>query len=64
MKAKEIREKTGVERDRLLLEFRKKERELRFAVSGRETRNHRALRATRKDIARLLTIAREEEVME
>ncbi len=64
MKAQELREKTAGERERLLSELRKKERELRFAIAGRETRNHRELRATRGDIARLLTIDREAEVTE
>lgn len=64
MKAQEIREKNAEERDHLLSDLRKKERELRFSIAGRETRNHRELRATKKDIARLLTIAREAEVTE
>lgn len=64
MKAQELREKTSEERNRLLAELRKKERELRFSIAGRETRNHRELRATKSDIARLLTIAREAEVTE
>jgi ribosomal protein L29 len=64
MKAQEIREKSAAERDTILRDLRKKERELRFAIAGRETRNHRELRATKGDIARILTIAREAEVME
>lgn len=62
MKAQELRDKSEGERGKLLLELRKKIRELRFAVAGREHRNHRELRAAKKDIARLLTIGREEEV--
>lgn len=62
MKVQEIREKGVEERHKLLLELRKKVRELRFAIAGREVRNHRELRAAKKSIARLLTIGREEEV--
>lgn len=62
MKITELREKSPVEREKLLLELRKKVRELRFAVAGRETRNHREHRVARKDIARMLTLGREEEL--
>ncbi len=60
MKTKELREKNEVEREKLLLELRTKSRELRFAIAGRETKNHREYRAVKKDIARILTLAREE----
>lgn len=60
MKIKELREKNQAEREKLLLELRTKGRELRFSIAGRETKNHREYRAVKKDIARLLTIAREE----
>lgn len=60
MNAQELREKNDEERGNLLLEFRKKERELRFSVAGRETKGHRELRAVRKDVARLLTVGRED----
>lgn len=62
MKMKELREKSQGEREKLLLELRKKVRELRFSVAGRETRNHREYRAARKDVARALTLGREEEL--
>jgi len=64
MKAREMREKSSEERENLLRDFRRKERELRFAIGGRETRKHRELRAAKKDIARLLTVVREVEVTE
>ncbi|HWQ60310.1 MAG TPA: 50S ribosomal protein L29 [Candidatus Fimivivens sp.] len=62
MKMKELREKSQGEREKLLLELRKKVRELRFSVAGRETKNHREYRAARKDVARALTLGREEEL--
>lgn len=60
MKIKELREKGQAERENLLLELRTRSRELRFSVALRETKNHREYRAVKKDIARILTIAREE----
>lgn len=60
MKMKELREKSSGEREKLLLELRKKERELRFSIAGRETKNHREIREVKKDIARLLTLDGEE----
>ena len=60
MKMKELREKTMGEREKLRLELEKKERELRFSIVGRETKNHREIRVVKKDIARILTLEREE----
>ena len=60
MKAKELRETAVGEREKLLLDLCKKERELRFSIAGRETRNHRELRAVRKDVARVLTLNQED----
>jgi large subunit ribosomal protein L29 len=62
MKIKELREKSNNEREKLLLELRKKVRELRFSVAGKETRNHREYRVAKKDVARALTLGREEEL--
>lgn len=59
---KELREKSSGEREKLLLDFEKQERELRFSIAGRETKNHREVRSVRKDIARIRTLAREEEL--
>ncbi|MBP9751536.1 MAG: 50S ribosomal protein L29 [Candidatus Moranbacteria bacterium] len=60
MKMKELREQSSGEREKLLLELRRKERELRFSIAGRETKNHREARTVKKDIARVLTLGREE----
>lgn len=62
MKIKELREKSEGERENMLLELRKKEREIRFAVAARETKNHREHRTVKKDIARILTLGRESEL--
>ncbi len=62
MKMKELREQSSGEREKLLLELRKKARELRFSIAGRETKNHREVRVAKKDIARVLTLVREEEL--
>lgn len=62
MKTKELRDKSLGERESLLLGLRKQVRELRFSIATRETRNHRAHRAAKRDIARLLTLSREEEL--
>lgn len=62
MKMKELREQSSGEREKLLLELRKKARELRFSIAGRETKNHREVRVAKKDVARVLTLVREEEL--
>jgi large subunit ribosomal protein L29 len=63
MKLQEIREKSIAERLTLLIELQDKARKLRFDLSLREAKNHREYRKMKKDIARILTIAREEEVV-
>lgn len=61
MQAKEWREKTSGEREKALLERAGKARRLRFDLATREARNHSEYRKLKKDIARLLTLAREAE---
>jgi large subunit ribosomal protein L29 len=63
MKIQEIREKSVAERSTLLTDLQDKARKLRFDLSLREAKNHREYRKMKKDIARILTIDREEEVM-
>ncbi len=60
MKAKELREKTRGERERLLAELQVKARTLRFGIAGKEVTNVREYRAVKKDIARILTLSCEE----
>ncbi len=62
MKAREWREKSAGEREKALLELSDKMRKLRFDLSTREAKNHSDYRKMKKDVARLLTIARVDEV--
>ena len=59
MKAKDLRDKSIGEREKLLDELREKNRVLRFDIVTRETKNHREYRKNKKDIARLLTLRAE-----
>lgn len=51
------------ERTALLAELADKARKLRFDLSLREAKNHRDYRKMKKDIARILTVNREELVI-
>ncbi|OGI21328.1 MAG: 50S ribosomal protein L29 [Candidatus Moranbacteria bacterium RIFCSPHIGHO2_01_FULL_55_24] len=62
MKAKEWIEKNTEERAKALVELLDKTRKLRFDLATREAKNHTEYRKMKKDIARLKTIARIEEV--
>lgn len=62
MKIQEIRDKSKGERQALLLELADKARKLRFDLSLREAKNHRDYRKMKKDIARIMTVNREDEV--
>lgn len=62
MKAKELREKSAGEREKIILEFQDKARKLRFDLATRETKNHSEYSKIKKDIARLLTLKKEQEV--
>jgi ribosomal protein L29 len=59
MKAKELREKSPVEQEKFLGESRERLRKLRFDIAGQQTKNHRAYRKLKKDIARTLSVLRE-----
>ena len=56
MTIKELREKSEVELDRLLVSLRNKLRELRFKVMAKQLGAVRQIREVRKDIARILTL--------
>ncbi|MEY4744960.1 MAG: Ribosomal protein [Candidatus Parcubacteria bacterium] len=58
MKISELREKTDLELDRMLAEFRNKVRDLRFRVTARQLSDVRDIRETRKAIAQILTLKR------
>lgn len=60
MKAKDWREKSSGEREKALLELEDKARKLRFDLATREAKNHSDYSKIKKDIARLLTLEKEE----
>jgi ribosomal protein L29 len=62
MKAKEWREKSAGEREKMILEFQDKARKLRFDLATKETKNHSEYSKIKKDIARLLTLRQETEM--
>ena len=57
MKIKEIREKNENELKKSLVELRNKLAKMRFDISAKQVKNHRDIRITKKDIARILTIS-------
>lgn len=59
MKAKELRQKSEKELQKLLQELRERLRKLRFDLVSGKVKNVREIRQTRKDIARILTILNE-----
>ncbi|MEA3249182.1 MAG: 50S ribosomal protein L29 [Patescibacteria group bacterium] len=59
MKIKELREKSDVELERMLAEFRSKLQDQRFAVAGRRLKRVREMREIKKGIAQILTLQKE-----
>lgn len=59
MRIQELREKTDDELRKALTESRESLRSVRFGIAERETKNHQEYRKLRRDIARMLTLARE-----
>jgi large subunit ribosomal protein L29 len=64
MKAKEWREKSIGEREKTLSELQDKLRKLRFDLATREAKNSSDYGKIKKDIARLLSLEREEQIVE
>lgn len=58
MKFKELKNKSEYELHRLLQESKVKLQDLRFKIASKQFKNIREMRAIKKTIARLLTIAR------
>jgi len=56
MKATELRKKSKSELQKLLKGKRERLRQLRFDLASRKLKNHREIRAIKKDIARILTL--------
>ena len=59
MDIKEMREKTDLELQRLLVERRNRLRDLRFRVAARQLADVRDIPEVRRDIARLMTLLTE-----
>ncbi|MDD3497898.1 MAG: 50S ribosomal protein L29 [Candidatus Moranbacteria bacterium] len=59
MKAKELREKNINELKRELEEKKEIVRQLRFDISLKQVKDHREIRNTKREIARLMTIIKE-----
>lgn len=62
MKAQEWKEKSKEERTKALIELKEKARQLRFDIATREAKNVSEYQKIKKDIARLETLRRQEEV--
>lgn len=60
MKIQELRKKNEIERNQILLERRKRADDLRGFVREKKVKNVKELREVKKDIARILTLQREE----
>jgi len=59
VKIKEIREKNENELKKDLVELTNKLAKMRFDISAKQLKNHRNIRKTKKDIARILTLLRQ-----
>ena len=62
MKATQWQEKTKIERVKALIDLQEQARKLRFDMATREAKNVSDYHKIKKDIARLKTISRQEEV--
>lgn len=60
MKIQEIRKKTGEDLQKLLAELKENVRDLRFKIASKEIKNHQLMRRAKKDIARILTVLKEQ----
>lgn len=60
MKIAEMRKKSGLELEKLLGELRRKLRALRFDLASGKVKNIREIRKIKKNIARILTILKEQ----
>ena len=60
MKTRELREKSKMELQKLLIENREKLRQLKFDLASGKVKNVRVIRVLKKDIARILTCLEED----
>jgi len=61
MKIRELRQKSNKELQETLISLRDKLRELRFNLAGGKVKNIKEIHQTKKDIARALTLLKENE---
>lgn len=59
MKIKELKQKTDKELKELLIHFKDNLRELRFNLAGGKVKNINEIHRIRRDIARILTLIKE-----
>jgi large subunit ribosomal protein L29 len=64
MKPDKLKKKTSPELQDLLIEKRKKLEDLRFDLAAGKLKNIKGIREIKKDIARILTFLREQEIKE
>ncbi|MFA5584773.1 MAG: 50S ribosomal protein L29 [Bacteriovoracaceae bacterium] len=63
MKIKELRGKTPKELAKLLTDARATIIKTKFQLASRETNKHQDIKKSRKEIARILTVQKEEELL-
>jgi len=61
MKIKELRQKSKSEMQKLLQDSREKLRQLNFDLAGGKVKNVKGIHQAKKDIARILTLEKQEE---
>lgn len=59
MKTKELNQKTKKELNDLLIESRRKLGQLRFDLASKKLKNIREIRGLRRDVARIITILKQ-----
>jgi len=59
MSIKELREKNKEELAKQLVELRNKFTKMKFDISAKQVKNHREIRKTKKEIARISTLLNE-----
>lgn len=59
MKIKELQKRSNKELQQTLVNLRDKLRELRFNLAGGKVKNIKEIRSTKRDIARILTLLKE-----
>ena len=64
MELKELRQKSVPELQKILAQNREKLRDVRFKVSQRQYKNYREQGDLKKEVARILTVTREKELLE